>query len=54
MADVAVHLIQQVALGLLLEPYGSLDEESVWEALPDPMYEGASVSSKRNLLHIFH
>ncbi|GIL63834.1 hypothetical protein Vafri_17825 [Volvox africanus] len=42
MADLAVHLIQQVALGLLLEPYGREEEEVVWEALPAPMYDGNS------------
>ncbi|GIL78985.1 hypothetical protein Vretifemale_8390, partial [Volvox reticuliferus] len=42
MADLAVNLIQQVALGLMLEPYGHEDEDVVWEELPDPMYEGNS------------
>ncbi|GLC64570.1 hypothetical protein PLESTF_000180000 [Pleodorina starrii] len=40
MADLAVHLIQQVALGLLMEPYGKEDEEAVSEPLPGPMYKG--------------
>ncbi|GIM03448.1 hypothetical protein Vretimale_8227 [Volvox reticuliferus] len=38
MADLAVYLIQQTALGMLLRPFGPEDEEAFMEPLPDPMY----------------
>ncbi|PNH01068.1 hypothetical protein TSOC_013069, partial [Tetrabaena socialis] len=40
MADLAVHLLQRVALGLLMEPYDSQDRELLREPLPPPMYPG--------------
>ncbi|GFR42716.1 hypothetical protein Agub_g3640 [Astrephomene gubernaculifera] len=39
MADLAVHLLQRTALGLLVEPYGPADVEAVQEPLPEPMYQ---------------
>ncbi|GIL55253.1 hypothetical protein Vafri_10837 [Volvox africanus] len=38
MADLAVYLIQQTAVGMLLRPFGAEDEEAFLEALPEPMY----------------
>ncbi|GFR42868.1 hypothetical protein Agub_g3859, partial [Astrephomene gubernaculifera] len=40
MADLAVHLVQQVAVGLVMHAYGPADEEVVGEPLPRPMYKG--------------
>ncbi|KAG2496419.1 hypothetical protein HYH03_005645 [Edaphochlamys debaryana] len=40
MADLAVHMIQRTAIGLLFEPLGPADEELASEALPPPMYPG--------------
>ncbi|KAG2493907.1 hypothetical protein HYH03_007843 [Edaphochlamys debaryana] len=40
MADLAVHLIQKTAIGLLMEPYGPADAAVANEDLPPPMYTG--------------
>ncbi|KXZ51888.1 hypothetical protein GPECTOR_11g322 [Gonium pectorale] len=40
MADLAVHLLQRTALGLLMEPFGQQDAEAAAEPLPPPMYPG--------------
>ncbi|EFJ52634.1 hypothetical protein VOLCADRAFT_85814 [Volvox carteri f. nagariensis] len=45
MADLAVHLIQRVTLGLLMEPYSSADAEAANEQLPEPMYLGNTAPS---------
>jgi hypothetical protein len=40
-ADMAVHLVQQTALGLLLHPLSRADRELLHEQLPPPMHPGA-------------
>ncbi|KXZ51884.1 hypothetical protein GPECTOR_11g319 [Gonium pectorale] len=40
MADLAIHLLQRTALGLLMEPFGQQDAEAAAEPLPPPMYPG--------------
>ncbi|KAF6266240.1 hypothetical protein COO60DRAFT_1632898 [Scenedesmus sp. NREL 46B-D3] len=39
-ADMAVHLLQQTAMGLLLHPLGRQDKELLQERLPPPMHAG--------------
>jgi hypothetical protein len=39
-ADMAVHLLQNTALGLLLHPLGRTDKELLQERLPPPMHAG--------------
>jgi hypothetical protein len=39
-ADMAVHLLQSTALGLLMHPLGRQDKELLQERLPPPMHAG--------------
>jgi hypothetical protein len=39
-ADMAVHLLQSTAMGLLLHPLGRQDKELLQEPLPPPMHAG--------------
>lgn len=40
-SDLVAHLVQQTALGLLLNPLGRTDKELLSERLPPPMHAGA-------------
>ena len=40
MADMVVHLMQEVALGLAVWPLTFSDEAAALRKLPDPMYPG--------------
>lgn len=39
-SDMVVHLVQQTALGLLMNPLGREDKELLQERLPPPMHAG--------------
>lgn len=39
-ADMVVHLVQQTALGLLLNPLSRADKTLLQEGLPPPMFKG--------------
>lgn len=47
-ADMAVHLLQQTAMGLLLHPLGRQDKELLQERLPPPMHAGARFNASNN------
>ena len=39
-SDLVVHLVQQTALGLLLNPFSNADRTLLQEPLPEPMFAG--------------
>jgi hypothetical protein len=45
-ADMAVHLLQNTALGLLMHPLGRQDKELLQERLPPPMHAGKRAVQK--------